>query len=138
MEKLRKILQMLRSQGGEGDPGLTSAQRTVALFLEDLEHNPDSLARPWALREMAEHCGMKVTAFTKYCRKTTNTSPAKYLARCRLARAAHLLKEAHDQTITQIAFDCGFSSSQYFAVEFRKLYKCTPREYRAAGMAGSR
>jgi AraC family L-rhamnose operon regulatory protein RhaS len=101
---LLEILQMLRSQGGEGDPGLTSAQRTVALFLEDLEHNPASLARQWTLKEMAEHCGMKVTAFTKYCRKITNTSPAKYLARCRLNRAAHLLANEPQITITRIAF----------------------------------
>ena len=80
---------------------------------------------------MAEHCGMKVTAFTKYCRKITNTSPAKCLARCRLGRAAHLLKAEPQLTITQIAFECGFSSSQYFAVEFRKRYKCTPGAYRA-------
>lgn len=34
-------------------------------------------------------------------------------------------------SITDIAFEAGFSSSQHFATAFRKQYGCTPRTCRA-------
>lgn len=35
------------------------------------------------------------------------------------------------KSITDIALYCGFSSSSYFTQLFRKLYSCTPGEYRS-------
>ena len=35
--------------------------------------------------------------------------------------------------ITEIALDCGFSSSTYFSTVFRRYVGCTPRQWRASG-----
>lgn len=62
-------------------------------------------------------------------------SPSEFVKKCRLEAAADMLR-AHGragQTITQIAFDCGFNSSAHFSTEFRKAYGRSPREYRALG-----
>lgn len=45
--------------------------------------------------------------------------------------AKKLLKEDNKGAVSEIAFKCGFSSSQYFFTVFKKYEKCTPKEYQA-------
>ena len=58
-----------------------------------------------------------------------NQTPAAYLRDYRLARARKLLINS-DQTITQIAHACGFSSSQYFSRVFSKVVGLSPDQWR--------
>jgi AraC-like DNA-binding protein len=46
-----------------------------------------------------------------------------------VARAAELLRTTR-RSVTDIAFDVGFSSSQYFATVFRRYTTLSPAEYR--------
>jgi AraC-like DNA-binding protein len=52
------------------------------------------------------------------------------LSHCRIEAASRLLREEPQRSITEIALDCGFSSSQYFAKVFRHRMGCMPRIYR--------
>ena len=108
---------------------LTDAQRSVGLFLSSLEV---SYADEWTLDAMAESCGLGITRFVHYCRQITNQTPQQYLNSLRLEAAAKRLKEKPEESITSIAFDCGFATSQYFATVFRRQYGCTPRQFRVA------
>jgi AraC-like DNA-binding protein len=125
------ILDALRAQDARRDPALTTEERTIALFLADLKANPATLAQPWTLVKMAARCGVGVTTFAKYCRRITNTSAMKVLARCRCEQAARRIRREPAASMTDIAFDCGFSSSQYFASQFRRRFGCSPTAYRA-------
>ena len=58
-------------------------------------------------------------------------SPMEYIQHKRLLKAAELLS-ATDALITEIALDCGFSSSSYFSKQFKSLVGATPTQYRAA------
>ena len=124
------FLEAFRCQNSREDDSLISTQQTAELFLKDLASNPRSLREPWTLHSMAEHCGMGNTALVKYCRVLTNTTPLDYLNRCRLDWAARRLHEEPSAPVTEIAFECGFASSQYFATQFRKHCGCPPREFR--------
>ena len=124
------ILEALRRQNRTDDPSLTSRERTVTLFLSDLKRNPANLARRWTLDEMAAQCGMGTTSLAKYSRQLVNASPMKFLNRSRCEWAARLLRDRADKTITDIAMECGFESSQYFASQFRRHFRCAPGEYR--------
>lgn len=125
------LLDVLRAQAADEDPGLTSRRHTVELFLQDLAENAHALAEPWTLEYMAAQCGVGSTSFVKHCQAITNTSPMDYVNRCRLERGAQRLRDEPDTPITQIAADCGFSSSQYFATRFAAQFGVSPREYRA-------
>ncbi len=127
-ELLVHLLDLFREQDVARTKSLTDAQRSVELFLSSLEV---SFADDWTLESMAECCGLGMTRFVHYCRQITNQSPQQYLNRLRLRAAAELLRSASKKSITDIAFDCGFSSSQYFATAFRKHHGQTPRQYRA-------
>jgi AraC family L-rhamnose operon regulatory protein RhaS len=107
-----------------------ASQHTVDLFLRDLAANPASAREPWTLPQMASHCGMGVTAFSNHCRSLVNAGGIDYLIQCRLQHTARELRKIPHRPITEIAFECGFNSSQYFATVFGRRFKMTPRDYR--------
>lgn len=127
---LLSLLEALRAQCRRADAKLITRQRTVDLFLKDLANNPANLAEPWSLEDLAAQCGMGLTQFTEHCRSLTNLSPKQYLIRCRLEYAARRLRDEPRRSITTIALDCGFASSQYFATLFSKHFGCLPRKVR--------
>jgi AraC family L-rhamnose operon regulatory protein RhaS len=126
-ELLLHLLEMFRQQGIPISKELTSARRSTRLFLESLREN---LTEPWTLDSMAEACGLGTTRFVHYCKQLTNRTPMHHLSQLRSEMAAHLLRKEPGRAITDIAFACGFSSSQYFATTFRRHMHCTPRDYR--------
>jgi AraC-like DNA-binding protein len=60
-----------------------------------------------------------------------------YLNHCRLEAVARRLQEQPGRSITNIALDCGFASSQYCATLFRRAYRLTPREFRRRSLVAS-
>ena len=121
------LLKLLLRQNPDLDPALSSRRRSVELFLATLTHQVD---QPWTLESMAENCGLGRTRFTHYCYELTNMSPAEFLNYCRIQRACQLLAGTPGQNITEIAFECGFSSSQYFATVFRQHLGVVPSHFR--------
>ena len=126
------LLELLRSHRIVTNARLKSSARTIELFLSELKRSQSMLVLPWTLESMAEHCGLGRSAFTKYCYELQNTSPIDYLNRCRVNHAASRLKEEARASVTEIAFDSGFSSSQYFSKVFKKAYRMSPKEWRRA------
>jgi len=125
------LLEVLTEQQLEESPSLVTRRRTVELFLNDLIENPVSCAEQWTLENMADQCGMGITAMAKYCKELVNIGPVAFLNQCRIDHAARALRETLDVSVTQIAMDVGFNSSQYFATLFRKRHQMTPLQYRS-------
>jgi AraC-like DNA-binding protein len=62
-----------------------------------------------------------------------STTASAFILEQRLRRAAGRLRAEHGQaSITQIAYDCGFSDSAYFSRCFHKTYGVSPRAYFSA------
>ncbi|MDD3340559.1 MAG: AraC family transcriptional regulator [Lachnospiraceae bacterium] len=61
--------------------------------------------------------------------KYTNVTPIFYLNSYRMEKGVELLITT-DKTVSEICFETGFSSASYFTETFRRIYHCTPREYR--------
>lgn len=123
------VLQLLREQRQPSDRSLSDTRRVVQLFLHDLATNRDSVSFDWTVENMADSCGLRKTQFVHYCRQLSNLSPSRYLQQCRLAAAAKRLRDHVNEKITDVAMQCGFSSSQYFATKFREHFGCSPGEY---------
>ncbi|MDD4868978.1 MAG: AraC family transcriptional regulator [Kiritimatiellae bacterium] len=126
------VLEMCRYRQVPLDESLSSTQRTVSLFWDDLRQHHEHLAEPWTVGSMARQCGLGITNFIHHTKQLTNTTPILYLNQSRLEMAARLLKESPSRSVLDIALDCGFSSSQYFATLFRHRFGCTPRDFRHA------
>jgi AraC family L-rhamnose operon regulatory protein RhaS len=109
------------------DEELTNSSRSVQLFLKELETN---LSENWTVEKMAKSTGVGLTRFTHHCRQLTNSTPMKYLMLKRIEISKDILLEKPDISISQVAYLCGFSTSQYFTTMFKKQEKCTPGIYR--------
>jgi AraC-like DNA-binding protein len=89
----------------------------------------DNLANKLTVYEIAAQVNTSSSHFAKIFKDYTNKTPIEYLSRIRLEKAKRLLKLS-DKNLTEIAFDCGFSSSSYFSHSFIEGNKLTPSEYR--------
>ena len=126
-ELLMMLLEMFRHRKIPLNNSLTSTVRNVELFLKEIGGN---VGEAWTLETMASCCGLGVTQFVQYCTQLTNMTPMQYLNHLRMRRSAKMLLEYPERKIIDIAFECGFCSSQYFATVFRRYYNTTPREFR--------
>ncbi|MHC4915818.1 MAG: helix-turn-helix transcriptional regulator [Planctomycetota bacterium] len=102
------------------------ARRRVREFLRGL---PSRCGEPWTLEGMAAACRLGRTRFAELFREESGEPPMTALNRARVAEARRRLLASGD-SITGVAFDCGFSSSQYFARVFRAYTGCSARQYR--------
>lgn len=107
---------------------LTDSSRSVKLFLNELENN---LFENWTIERMAHSAGVGMTRFTHHCKQLTNLTPMRYLTMRRIELSKSMLLQARDITISEVAYSCGFTTSQYFSTVFKKHEKCTPIEYRS-------
>ena len=121
------VMEMLQQRQIPLDEHLSTSQRAVEMFLTAL---PEHVEYNWNLNEMARQCGLSRSQFSTYCKQITNMSPVGYLTHCRLGAATQLLLNQPQMSITEIAFACGFNSSQYFATTFQSRQGCSPSAFR--------
>jgi len=81
-----------------------------------------NLQRDLPVQEMANVAGLSVWHFSQMFRKTTGTSPHRFLLEQMLQRK--------DVKILEVAFACGFKTQQHFARAFRRAYSVSPTEYK--------
>ncbi len=84
------------------------------------------------LEHLAGMAGFSPFHFHRIFTAMLGETPNVFLQRVRLERAANLLVKNYTRPVTQIALDCGFSSSAVFARAFRQHFGCAPSEYRRA------
>jgi len=126
---LRAILVELKRIIGKETAGNGTRSHTENRVQALIETLPFHCDRRWTHSEMANHCGIQRTQLGKVFQKLTGCTPMEYLFRIRMERAKTLLRET-DIKIIDVAFECGFGTSQYFANTFKHATGSTPTEYR--------
>ncbi len=84
-----------------------------------------------SLEEIAASANISERECLRTFQQFLNTTPFTYLLEYRVRQAARKLCEEED-SITDIAYTCGFSSASYFGKVFKNVMNCTPGEYRKA------
>lgn len=97
--------------------------KKILTFLEENYHHPFSLS------DWAENISLSKEQFCRIFKKHFNTTPIEYLINYRVSKAVDLLIHSN-LSITDIAFETGFESSNYFTIVFKNKMNSTPREYR--------
>ena len=69
------------------------------------------------------------SAFSRKFQKATGQSFSAYTTHLKTIHAAELLRNT-DRTVTEIAEESGFNSSAVMQRHFRRVYACSPMEYR--------
>ncbi len=98
-------------------------------ILDTLRVVAEDPGRSWTTAQLAAHAGVGVTSFTSWCRRATGRSPRWFILEQRVERARELLHTT-GMTVTEIALETGFSSSQHLSSAFRRLTGSTPTEHR--------
>ena len=95
-------------------------------------HAHAHLDGPLSTETLAGVADLSIHAFHRRFRAAFGETPAAYVRRLRLERAAWRL-QLHGDSILAIALDCGFGDHETFTRAFRRHYGLSPREWRRAG-----
>ena len=96
-----------------------------------IEFMKSNLGETISIEDVAEavHCS-RAKLFEVF-KESTGMTPNDYWQRLRIDRAQQLLANSN-MSITTVAMECGFSTSQYFSTVFRKYAGVSPSDYRMA------
>lgn len=89
----------------------------------------NNFEREISLPEIAGIANMAVTTFCNFFKDQYRVTFIEYLNSVRIGHACKLLSGS-DQTIVQVAYECGFNNLANFNRQFKKYKKMTPTEYR--------
>ena len=79
---------------------------------------------------IAEDMHYHQSYFCRLFKKVFGLCFNEYLCLLRLEKAKELLINSPDTSITDIAFEAGFSNLSYFSKKFREQYKMSPNRFR--------
>jgi YesN/AraC family two-component response regulator len=89
------------------------------------QHSAESIT----LSQAASTIGLSASAFSKFIKRSLNTTFSDYLNEIRIAQACQWLSSS-DKTIKEIAYHTGFSSLTYFNRVFKKKKGMSPKMFR--------
>jgi len=92
-----------------------------------------NLGKAMTLDELASVACYSKYHFLRIFKAIVRETAAGFVRRMRIEKAAYFLLYNPQASITQIALDCGFSSSQNFAKAFKQYYRLTPQGFRQQG-----
>lgn len=89
-------------------------------------HYPERIS----LQQIAASAGICRSKCCRIFRAYLHSSPNNYLTSFRLEKAMDLLRDS-DISISEVAYNCGFSSASYFTEQFSRYKGITPTSYRS-------
>lgn len=94
-----------------------------------IRHVHENMAEQIDFSELADRFGIPLRTMARHMADATGLSPNHYLGRVRLCQAMRLLADSKD-SVTDIAFACGFNDSNYFSSRFHQEMGLTPMQFR--------
>lgn len=108
---------------GNADPDNEFYSRFLRIFQEEIS-NPTL-----SIEQIASRMGLGHSQFYRKIKALTNYTPVELMRQLRLKQARHLLTTT-SRSISEIAYEVGFSSPAYFTKCYRTAFGETPSELR--------
>ena len=93
-----------------------------------IQYIKDNLTGDLSLNTLASYASFSPIHFHNCFKASTGKTLREYVEEQRIQKAINLLISS-DLTLSEIAYECGFSSQSYFSYAFKQRMKVTPREY---------
>jgi AraC family transcriptional regulator len=103
-----------------------------------IDHIVRNLAAPLRLEEVSAAAGFSPFHFHRVFRTLLGETLNQFVKRVRLERALYLMSHAPNRSLTEVALDCGFSSSSVFSRSFKQRNGVAPSEFDLAAFRTSR
>ena len=87
--------------------------------------------------DLAKMVGMSTRNFYRFFHRVKGEKPLAYLQRLRVAKGAHILQTS-DKSVCEVAMECGFNDSNYFARQFRRILGVSPRQFQSGKGSSAR
>lgn len=117
------LVTVIREMGGNGEK--YKDLEYIKTYLEQYSNQRISFGR------LARLCGYSYDYFRHVFKRRFGASPQEYLINIRLEHAKRLLRSTA-MSCTEIAYDCGFSSSAQLSSLFKREYGVSPTAYKKA------
>jgi AraC-like DNA-binding protein len=105
-------------------------------YIEDaLIYLQNNFASNLTLGDMSERYFVSPEHFSRVFKKKVGFNFSEYVNILRLQKAESMLRQQNAITITEVAQSCGFNDSNYFSVQFKKLYGISPKRFQSSNRA---
>ncbi|MBQ7461437.1 MAG: tetratricopeptide repeat protein [Bacteroidaceae bacterium] len=84
----------------------------------------------FGVEQIASELNMSVQTFRRRLQSAAGESPKAYIQAIQMEKASRLLTEKLDMPISKVANLCGFDETSSFGHTFKRIYGCSPTEYR--------
>ena len=106
-------------------------------LLKDMLHYVElHLQEPITLKELASSFHGSESTCSRLFRRHLSISPFGYILTCRIEKSLPLLSDTR-QTITEIAYACGFHDTSYYCRTFKRMKGITPLQFRRLSVSSS-
>ncbi len=95
-----------------------------------IAHTMLDFKRQISLEEIAEVANLTPNAFCRYFKSRTDKTYFQFLNEVRIDNASKMLRKNHDASIAEICMLSGFNNISNFNRQFKRIKKCTPKDYR--------
>src|SRR3954454_19889561 len=103
-----------------------------------IDHIVRNLGEPLRLEEVSAAAGFSPFHFHRVFKSLLGETLNQFVKRLRLERALYLMSHAPNRSLTDVAFDCGFSSSSDFSRSFKQCYGAAPSVFDLESFRSSR
>jgi len=102
----------------------------IARLNKTFDFIEQNLEKPLTLEALAEVANFSKYHFNRIFRAMTGETPFQFILRLRLEKAASFMPIRNQESISDIAFKCGFTDISIFSRNFKKYYGVPPSQYR--------
>ena len=114
------------------NPNLCIRQEDEKHYIDDaIDFMQSNFASEINLHDMAAKYFVSPEHFSRVFKRKVGFNFSEYMNLLRLQKAESMLRQQNAITITEVAQSCGFNDSNYFSVQFKKLYGISPKRFQS-------
>ncbi|MGN1210057.1 MAG: ATP-binding protein, partial [Candidatus Cryptobacteroides sp.] len=106
----------------------TIDQKLMTRIMESVEKNMDNAE--YSVEELSSDVGMHRMNLYRKIQSLAGMTPSEFIRAMRLKRAAQLLKNDPNLTVSEVSDMVGFNTQKYFTKYFKEMFGVPPSQYR--------